>query len=694
MSTPQMPDQVSVKDIAVAMGKTVRWVLMMADRDNWPVAETINKRRERRYRLDDLPPGVRKDVLLHQVLAAHASPQSEALIVRPPAVIAKAPAPDRPLPAPSTLSEWQRRVMDARIVILNYVDDLAKKIKITPVVEKAAKMARAGTLPKHIQAAVPAANACAKGKSMLSTRTLDRWRRLRLQGVTALAPIDQTRPLPDWGGLFLDCYRQPQKPSVADAIEKLKSILPPEMTCPSKSQADRFLAKMSAVDREKGRRTGNELRAIKAFRRRSTDELDPLDAVTCDGHTFKAKVAHPNHGRPFQPEVCACLDVATRKAIGWSAGLSESAETVSDSLGHAIRQAGIPAIFYTDPGAGNTAHVNAHPSFGRYARLCITFKTGIPGNAQARGLIERFQKSCWGRAEKLLPTYTGSDMDGTVLYKMTRQLESDIRKTGRSDWLMPWKLFLEFLAAAIETYNNRPHTALPKIADATGCKRHITPNECWDLWILNGWQPEKISDEELADMWRPRVQGRTIRGEVRLFGNIYYHSDLQHYSGQDVFKEYEPQDPTFVYVRDLDDRLICRAKWNGNKSSYFPVSAREAAREKRAQGRLARVEAKREEIELERRGSMIIDVQPDPAIIESRRQLQEQFRKESAESNEPQYDFSTHKGRHEAWKDLDRIKTETGKVPPEHAQFYEAIQHDPYWKAFRDVERDLGGGHE
>lgn len=672
--------QVTLREIAVAVGLVKSSVVRRAAKEDWQYFEKTNRGgRVRCYMIDQLPPDIQEEVLAHQVLKTRDLP-----VPAQPAL----PAITQPtVSAPSTLTEWQRQALDARCAILHLVDDLAKETNVTRAVEKVTAMAQAGTLPQHIQALVPVANACGE---KLSTTTLFRWRSIRKKlGINALAPKDQNPPVPEWAPFFLQLHRHPQKPSVADVLERLPELLPKGMSMPSQAQCYRLLKKMSAVDREKGRRTGNELRSIMPYRQRSTDELLPLDIVTCDGHTFKARIAHPFHGKPFQPEVCACVDVVTRKALGWSAGLSESASTVADALRHAIQCAGIPAEFYTDPGSGNMANVNAHESYGRYMRLGITFTTGLPGRTQARGLIERFQKSCWIRAAKELPTYVGKDMDGTVLYKMTRLIESEVRKTGSSDKVMSWRTFTDsFLPAAFNAYNNREHTSLPKIVDASGRKRHMTPNEYWEWWIAKGWQPLLLSDEQLADMWRPRVQCMTYRAQVRLFNNIYYHGDLQHYHGSQVLVEYEPQDADFVWIRDLDGRLVCRAKWNGNKSSYRPISAIEAAREKRADARMKLIERKAEEIELERRGSTVIDVQPDPEITEAARRFEEKIRLELAAPKEPE--FPEHSvGQYERWKYYDGIKKEGGTLSEEQESFYRGFRNGPSWATLSKLERDF-----
>lgn len=684
-------DLISVREIADALQVSKQAIQKRGARGRWPHVEVTGKGgRIKKYPLSTLPPDIREAVALHQTLAAYTSaPDTTLPVPSRTSLPAPSPLPEPALPAPSTLSKWQRQAMDARCAILNLVEEMAAQTSVRRAVAKVALMAQAGSLPAHIQALVSVANARAIDDETLSERTLFRWRSLRKKGVTALAPKDKPPEVPLWAPYFLKTYRKPGKPSVADVLEDLPEILPPGMDMPSSSQCYRLLTRMSAVDRERGRKTGNDLRAIMPFRRRGTENLLPLDVVTTDGHSFKAKVAHPSHGKPFKPEVCAVVDVATRRALGWSAGLSESASTVADALRHAIQQAGIPAMLYADPGSGNTALVNSHESYGRYARMGISFSTGLPGRTQARGLIERFQKSCWIRAAKRLPSYMGSDMDGTTLYKTTRLIDSEVRKTGTSRLVMPWNMFLAFLQeAAIDAYNNRPHSALPKFVDENGRRRHMSPNECWDMWLDRGWQPEGVSEAELADMWRPRVLKTTHRAEIRIFNNVYYHPELQHYHGSQLYAEYEPQGPNYIYVRDLDERLICVAKWNANKSDYKPISQVEVAAEHRAKRRLEVIDRKRDEIELERRGATVIDVQPDPMVIEARRQLEvEMARERQVVEVIPDND----RDRWRLWQRLDRRRNEGENIPEEMERFWGSFQTTQIWRSFYETERDLLG---
>lgn len=452
---------------------------------------------------------------------------------------------------------------------------------------------------------------------------------------TVLAPKDtEDTDLPSWAPEFLRQYQKPQKPNVAACLEDMARSNP--TACPSKDQIYRFLKKYSSLDILKGRMSGAELARHTPFTRRDTSDLKPMQVCVVDGHSFKAKVAHPKHGRPFAPEVCAVLDAATRMIVGWSAGLAESNETVADAVRHALTvnadkpQGGMITILYSDKGAGNTAAVNADPVLGRFVRLGMTLETGRAGNPRGRGLIEIVNKTVWIPMAKKLPTYNGKDMDSLVERKVYLHLRSTVlaaRKEGvrpESRAMIPWQLFLAALVETVERYNNRPHSSLEKIrCPQTGKMRHMAPREAWAKHMGNGWQPEIIAERELADMFRPQVTVTTRNGEVRLFGNIYFNRDLQHYHKRQVIVEYEVQDGSQVWVRDMGHRrLICTAGFEANKRAYFAKSATDQAEENRMKNRLTNVDRRRDEIEAEYHGiAPPVVIQHPPELVEARRAL-------------------------------------------------------------------------
>lgn len=630
--------------------QSVKGVLEKATRENWSSQKRAGRGGGREYPVTALPAETR-DHLMHQLVAQ--LPETLGHLPANTAGTALVVAEQPAVPAVATLKKWQTSTMDARMVFIRLIEQAASTIGATKAVRILVKQAAEGTLPDEVQHMVPLANKrCGDGSDRtLSERTLMRWwsdYKKNGGNYAALAPKSvEKEELPPWAPYFLQCYRVPQKISVPHAIEDMAEILPAGLQLPSESQVYRFMEKYSKLDLQRGRMTGKELRSQKGFIRRSTDELLPLDVCLCDGHSWKGYVAHPVHGRHFKPEVCAIIDAATRVIIGWSAGLAESSQTVADAVRHSVTvsedkpEGGIMAILYADRGAGNQANVNSDPFVGMYARLGITYKTGIPGNSQARGLIERVQKTVWIRAAKKTATYTGPGMDSTVQRKVYLALEKDVKaavKAGKhgkkSEKLMSWQEFLDFCHAEVADYNRRPHTALPRITDReTGLRRHMCPLEMWSKHMAEGWTAEVPEPAELQSLFRPHITATTRRGEVRLFGNIYYSGDLVHYNGATVIVAYDIHDASQVWVKDQDERLICIARWNANKRAFFPISAVEQAREDRKNRRKKLLLGHLEEVEAEANVALEIvetrELPPEVIAFEERQQAKQLQRQET-----------------------------------------------------------------
>ncbi|MRR33186.1 transposase [bacterium] len=634
------------------MPNSERGVQKLAERESWPFQKRAGRGGGREYPITALPAETR-DHLLDRMVAS--LPEKTCNLPVPavetlPAVVE--PAAD--LPAITTLKKWQVEAMDARIYFMRLIEQAeGAGLGITQAIRRIVRQAAEGTLPDEAQAMVVIANKRSgkdTRKRTLSETSLMRWWSTWLKKgkrPQALAPKSVERDeLPAWAPYFLQVYRVPQKISVAHAIEDLAAILPPGVPMPSEHQARRFMKKHSRLEIQKGRMTGKELKSLKGFIRRDTSEFLPLDICLCDGHSFKADVAHPVHGRPFKPEVCAVIDAVTRVCTGWSSGLAESSQTVADAYRHAVtvndekRYGGIPAILYADKGAGNEARVNSDPFSGMYARIGSTYRTGIPGNSQARGRIEKMQDSLWIRAAKKLPTYSGRGMDEQVRRKVYLTMERDVKqalkegKEGKkSALLLSWQEFLDFCQAEVEAYNRRPHSALPRIADPeTGLRRHMCPLEMWSQFLAEGWTPELPEPTELEALFRPHVTVTTRRCEVRLFGNIYYAPELVHYGGETVIVAYDIHDANQVWVKDLDERLIAIARWNANKQAFYPVPAVEKAREDRKNRRKKTLERHLDEIEAEAAAPVLVEYRelpPEVIAFEERLEEKEKEKKEN-----------------------------------------------------------------
>lgn len=612
------------------------------------------------------------------------------------------------LPAITELKEWQRQVMGARLVILRVVDDLTKHYGTNKAIATLIKRVNDRQLPTnldHLYQLIPLANARSgkgEGKRTLSRTSIFRWKGLFAKGMTALAPVGvECSDVPPWAGYFIECYNRPQKPSVPEAMEKMAKVLPPGIAMPSYSQVMRFQKKRSRLDIQKGRKSGTELQAHKGHRVRDTSELKPLDVGVCDGHSFKARVAHPVHGKPFYPEICTAVDAATRVITGWSVGLAESAQTVTDAIRHSAtitehkQEGGIFAILYTDGGSGNAAKRNTDDFFGLFARIGTHWEKGIPGNAQGHGLIEVINKNVWIRAAKELPTFSGKSMDKLAYRKMYLLINREIRDQGVSDRLAPWPVFLELCQVAVDAYNRRPHSALPLCEDPeTGKRRHMCPLEMWAWHISQGWNPAKhqLNNEVVEALFLPRIAATVVRATVTLFGNTYYDKTLEHYTGERLQVGYDIHDAGKVQVFDKDGRMICWAGFEKNKSSYFPVAAIEKAKDDRMKRRAQILEDKLDEVYAERRGVIEITPQAEvvdiaaasPKIRSDRQQLAEEMEIKTVAI--PTDD----RGKYRLWNELDSRLEKGGTLNDMELRFYEAYRNTRSWRAFQAVHADLG----
>jgi putative transposase len=630
---------VTLRQIAEKMNVTVDSIKKRCRRDAWPSCGNtiINHNETKLYALADLPADIRALVddcqNITPITAAIPAAGPEASTGPSP----KASGPVRrahvepitptPLLSPvlnsfTELKDWQRDIMIARLAIIGAVESIAtaEGLTINRAIERFLELLAGGMIDAAICDMAETANHRKGNDRSLSRGTIYRWiRDKKQQGNLGLAPADKEQmTVPLWAREFLALHRLPSKPTVPMVLEKMGDH------SPSYGQAVRFLKKFSRVDAQRGRMSGSELRSIRGYTQRDKSDLMPMDVVVADGHSFKAKVAHPVHGKPFHPEMEGIIDAATRVCIGWSIGLAESSHVVADALRHAVTVSekkpfgGVPAIFYADQGAGNTAKAVSHVEMGVLARIGSQFKTGIPGNPQGRGVIEKLQESLWIRAAKELPTYTGKDMDQLALRRIMKIVNKDIAATGASEQLITWSRFLHFAGEQVAAYNNRPHSAHPKISDMqTGLRRHMTPGEMWQAFAADGWQPTLLSDDEIKDLFKPMVRVKIRRAQVTVFGNIYYHKSLEHYHGEDALVNYDIHDAKIVWVRDTSQRLICEAVWDANKRDYFPVPVIEQARQKRMEGRLKRLEDQAYEIKQERKGVIGSALpQEDPIIAD------------------------------------------------------------------------------
>jgi putative transposase len=546
----------------------------LAKRLRWSGQRRADSSRAWEYAVADLPQPI-KTALAKTMLKA-----------------APVPAPVQlDLPLAADLKTHQRTAMEARAVLLAEIDRLVMSgIGRSKAVEALVEMAGTGALSPILQGLVPVANARSNGSRSLTRATLYNWLKARdaaAGNVVALAPTTPPEsPVPDWAPTFMKLWGLPSKPGMAEILD---DHWPQGVAKPSYDQVRRFIKRLDALTKNRGRMGPRALKALQAYVARDVSELWPGAIFIGDGHTFKAEVAHPIHGRPFRPEVTSFLDAYTRKWVGWSVDLVENTWAVADALRHAVVTNSCCDIVYYDNGAGAKNATWDADCTGLAARLSITKLHSAPWTSQSRGIIERFNSSVLHKAARWLPTYMGQRMDKEAKDRAFKITRAEIKATGASRLLPAWADFRAFIDELMAVYNARPHASLPLIV-AEGKRRHMSPNEAWAKAIAEGWNPDPISEAEATDLFRPALKRTVKRGLVELFGNAYYHDALRVLHDEKVSVGFDIHDANKVWVRMADGRFVCEAIWNGHKRSYVPVSFAERAQEKRVAGKIARLD--------------------------------------------------------------------------------------------------------
>lgn len=532
------------------------------------------------------------------------------------------------------LCSKQLVIADARCALAQYILHLegGVKGKRKVLIEQFCDQVKLQQLPEHIMNMVSVANAKSGKKCTVSVRSLYDWvlayekAETMEERLKRLVPTGLGRKKLDvsniaWLHDFLTFYQTTTGVSVADAYQRFERAV--SYKVPSISAVRRTLKKLPQIVLSRGRITGSAYRQIMPAVRRDWSKLDLFDCFIGDGHGFKAKVKHPEHAHGFQPEITALIDGRSRLIVGWSVAQSESSLAVADALRHAIQNWGTPYIYYSDNGGGETNKTLDDDVTGMLPRLGISHETGIAGNPQGRGIIERLWQSTLIPLARTYETYTGSTMDGSTKHLIYRRIESAVNaiekgkelSTEQRRFYKKMPHFLDFVAdveRCFADYNNRPHSSLPKKDDG----EHFSPLE-YANWIMKAERitPRKLHPLEEELLFRPETVRQVRRGEIELFTNRYFSTQLAAYHNDKVRVLYDIHDPSYVFVKTMDGEWICKAELDGNKVAAFPQSVVE-----RAKAKSVAAQNKRLQTRIERNNRELnpaITLQADDELLES-----------------------------------------------------------------------------
>ena len=516
-----------------------------------------------------------------------------------------------------TLDSDQRATADARLRMTLLVGQYeASAGGRTAAIKLVSEMSRDDALPvdetTDYNAVCATALAKSRGKAGVGVRRLHQWCidadkcETPTERLAALAPQKQGQPIikptrMEWLPDFMAVYRNTNGLSMAEAYRTF------ELSYGAKHGADavphydavrRAMDKMPKYVRECGRLTGASMKALKTYVKRDWSTLVNNDIWTGDGHSLKMKVRHPDHGQPFTPELTLIMDTASRYIVGWSMAYSENQLAVGDALRYAMTRHGIPAIYYSDNGSGQKNKTFDTDVIGVFARLGVHHETGIPGNPQGRGIIERVMKTVAQKIARQFETYHGPNVDSDTHRKISTataslaKAESEGREvlTPKQAWakgkLPDWNQLLDVTEGVINWYNNEhKHSAIGNVTP-TMMRQHI----------FNGMDAEDIiplTEVEARDMFRPVVTRKVQRAWLTVYNNEYWHQALEPWDGKEVDIFIDQHDASTVIIRAKDGSYICDAILDGNKRLAFPETLVERTKRQRAETRIKKLDEKR-----------------------------------------------------------------------------------------------------
>ncbi|MGK0747522.1 Mu transposase C-terminal domain-containing protein [Yokenella regensburgei] len=515
------------------------------------------------------------------------------------------------------LTGQQRRIADARCVLVMEVDRLRSlgETRAGAVAFISAE-SRTGFKIERLQQAVELANARKGSRSGVSVRSLQEWYSLyhstgnSLERLVLLAPGQPKKLQPDncaWWVAFKAYYGVPTGDSAKAAWRKFKEWWLKEYqdqpavlaAMPSYDAVLRMLKKEPLYKRMAGRVSGSAAKAFEVYSKRDWSMMPVNGIWIADGKSLNMKVLHPIYHRPFTPELTLVIDGRTRVIVGWSLSLSENRFAVAEAYRHGMERYGKPLFVYSDNGGGEKNNMLDADITGIFPRIGIDHMTGIPGNPQARGIIERLNGVLPITLARRFATYNGHNADPEhvrVMSKKMVSLTSALRQgkeltteQKRTLGLIPdWQALTKAIEEEIEKYNSsHEHSELPKVngqyMSPAIYRRHVLSTEGDDI--------EYMTASELHDMFLPEEVRTAARGWIQLGTNDYFARELIEVDQEKVRVAFNPRDAQEVYVRRLDGTFVCTALWNGNKHAPVPVARVEKALQERAARQIRRGEA-------------------------------------------------------------------------------------------------------
>lgn len=418
---------------------------------------------------------------------------------------------------------------------------------------------------------------------------------------------------------FLSFYQDFRNPSIALAYRNYKTNQELKgLDFLSESQVRRLLKKLPAFVKERGRKTGQEMLSLRAYKKRNYEGSLVNTEWIGDGHALHCKIKHPQSGRAVRPELTLILDTTSRFCVGYSLADAESGLAVAEALYNSMVKHGLPCSYYSDNGAGQTNELLDNPKTGILRQLFIDHNLSIPGRPQSRGGIERVMRSLAKNIAIRMPTYFAEEADQNTIRKNLYYANSATKAFNEGKELnkrqqkalanLPSKEdLIKVIEEEIYKYNHKIHKSL-KRSPAEVYEEGIEELISLDLHSF-------LVPEELNEYFKISYIRNVDRGWITYRDNVYFSQDLEIYNKQKVICRVSINNAEFIDVYELkSQKFICSAKFKGNSIEGKPKSYVEMKVADRQKNRFRLIENKRRQIIEESRN--LIDVENQNKIFE------------------------------------------------------------------------------
>lgn len=632
-----MSDHVTIKEIAAALDVTQRTIERRAVNESWPhQEEPVRGGRRRLYPIVSLPKAVRDrfSALQAREAAKAEAAQRQALLAKlyphlsdklPGAAPVVESTPHAPLHKPekpvktvnvavhrgqkrvakTALDDQGRRYQDAAVLLCATMDAYHTEMGVS-LKQAAAWMAwqiGTGLAEPHLIAAERATQVKSRAhdseeqrlKAMTGRlyRMLPFYREGRTEGdpgkYLVAGKREKEAPDPIHTRALLLHFCRPARPTVMMAWKEAAAWYAEQgLTSPAVDTFYRIEKQLPVTIKYRGRMTGGQWKALLPYVARDVSMFHANDIWVGDGHSFKAKVQHPIHGQPFVPEVTVLIDWVSRRVVGWSVDMAESTIAVSAAFRRAqIQTRARPLVYYSDNGSGQTGKAIDCPIHGTLARQGIDHQTGIPGNAQGRGIIERLWQVTTIPLARTYPTCTWKGADKEATRTMLAALN---KKDGSMERLLPsFELFMADCERVLgwdgEYNTHHQHRELGGLTPAQAYDAKLDPDSVFYA---------QAQAAEIGSLWLPEVSRQPQRGVITLFGNEYARGDLPGLlaEGEKMRVRFDINDARQVWLYRMDGQYLGTADWDAHKRAAFPVPFMQQKREERVENKVKSLEKK------------------------------------------------------------------------------------------------------